>query len=305
MSCVRVTHWFSIFLDLWKINVGVIFVIWLGVIHKRPFMSMRIDCPIWLMNSDASPIISWASSERQFAALRTLGEAKSPPLGGSEASNGMLLINQHMAGRRGLSWLILSLPTWFFHLPRDLTDVIGKLPGYKQAEMLLQTSVIIRLLEKEPKFSDTCLCVHSFRNVRFRKAAEGADPLPPGQRLRPASVYLAGERSTAFFPFPQSFDQRSCELAFAVGQMGLCDADHAYSFGSKKKDGGTSESPFAAKCISRTRLQCHNQSTQCFCHSGSKHSLHAYYMSNTMKGLQNTQINVAEPFSDELAILNG
>lgn len=113
--------------------------------------------------------------------------------------------------------------------------MIGKLPGYKQAEMLLQTSVIIRLLEKEPKFSDTCLCVHSFRNVRFRKAAEGADPLPPGQRLRPASVYLAGERSTAFFPFPQSFDQRSCELAFAVGQMGLCDADHAYSFGSKKK----------------------------------------------------------------------
>lgn len=136
--------WFSLF--------------WLGVIHKRPFMSMRIDCPIWLMNSDASPIILWASSERQFAALRTLGEAKSPPLGGSEDSNGMLLITQHMAGRWGLSWLILSVPTWFFHLPRDLTDVIGKLPGYKQAEMLLQTSVIIHLLEKEPKFSDTCLC---------------------------------------------------------------------------------------------------------------------------------------------------
>lgn len=158
MSCVRVTHWFSIFLDLWKIIMGAIFIILTGSDSQKALVFMRIDCPIWLMNSDASPIILGASSKRQSAVRRTRGEAKSPPLWGSEDSSGMLLITQQMAGRGGLSCFTLSLPTWFFHFPRDLTDVIGKLSGYQQAEMLLQTSVIIHLLEKEPKFSDTCLC---------------------------------------------------------------------------------------------------------------------------------------------------
>lgn len=139
---------------------------------------MRIDCPIWLMNSDASPIILWASSERQFAMLRPLGEAKSPPLWGSEDSNRMLLITQHTAARGGLSWFTLSPPMWFSHFPRDLTDVIGKLSGYKQAEMLLQTSVIIHLLEKEPKFSGNLpLWFHSFRNTQFSEGCRRCRPI--------------------------------------------------------------------------------------------------------------------------------
>lgn len=145
MSSIRVTHWFPIFLDLWKINLGVIFIILTGSYSQKALHLLEGWPSIWLMNSDTSPLISWASSEGEFLLLRTLGWAKSPPLWGSKDSNWTLLITQHMAGGGGLSWFLLSPPRLFFCLLKDLTDMIGKLAGNKQGEMLLKTSAITHL----------------------------------------------------------------------------------------------------------------------------------------------------------------
>lgn len=255
------------------------------------------------MNSGTSPVILWASSERESAWLRTLGEANSLPLGGSKDSNRMLLITQQMAGRRGLTWFILNPPTWFFHFLRDLTDGIGKLSGKKQAGTAAENlsdhtssrkgAHVLRYLP---------LWFHSFHDTSFQKAAEGVDPLLPEQPLRPTSVSFAGWVFTCLLPF-------STELWPMQRGTGLCSGTNGpvwcrprLQLGQQKKMEklrGCHLQPSVSSdhvCDDRTRT--------CFCYACSKHSLHTYCVSSTVIGLQHTQTNEAAPSSHRLAILN-
>lgn len=135
MSSIWVTNWFVVFLDLWRKNLGRSYIISGGSFFTKGTLFLpRFAMPICLITPDVSPMILWESSQKVGGGGRRKGESPSLPpwekrtnqLNNLNTGANIFSPSQFVpnTGRRQVGEDL----DFFFPL-KNLTDVIGKLPG--------------------------------------------------------------------------------------------------------------------------------------------------------------------------------